>query len=58
LLERVLPQPYTPVAFEGYQHAKEQDTGREYTHRARAVTTMTKGGKAMPKQVIVYSQPG
>lgn len=33
VLPRVSPQPYTHLAFEGYQHAKERGKGREYNHR-------------------------
>jgi predicted DsbA family dithiol-disulfide isomerase len=33
VLPRVSPQPYTRLAFEGYQYAKEQGKGNEYNHR-------------------------
>lgn len=33
LLPRVSPQPYTHLAFEGYQYAKECGKAKEYNHR-------------------------
>lgn len=33
VLPRVSPQPYTHLAFEGYQYAKEKGKGNEYNHR-------------------------
>lgn len=33
ILPRVSPQPYTHLAFEGYQFAKEQGLGNAYNHR-------------------------
>lgn len=33
VLPKVSPQPYTHLAFEGYQYAKEQGKGNEYNHR-------------------------
>lgn len=33
VLPRVSPQPYTHLAFEGYQFAKEKGLGEAYTHR-------------------------
>ncbi|PTX19314.1 putative DsbA family dithiol-disulfide isomerase [Pontibacter mucosus] len=33
VLPKVSPQPYTHLAFEGYQFAKEQGLGEAYTHR-------------------------
>ena len=33
VLPSVSPQPYTHLAFEGYQYAKEQGLGEEYTDR-------------------------
>ncbi|MDX5483021.1 MAG: DsbA family oxidoreductase [Hymenobacteraceae bacterium] len=33
VLPKVSPQPYTHLAFEGYQYAKEQGLGKAYTHR-------------------------
>ncbi|WP_266204440.1 DsbA family oxidoreductase [Pontibacter kalidii] len=33
VLPKVSPQPYTHLAFEGYQFAKEQGKGEAYTHR-------------------------
>lgn len=33
VLPKVSPQPYTHLAFEGYQFAKEQGLGEVYTHR-------------------------
>ncbi|MFD0049579.1 DsbA family protein [Actinomycetes bacterium NPDC127524] len=33
VLPRVSPQPYTHLAFEGYQYAKEKDKGNEYNDR-------------------------
>ena len=37
VLPDVSPQPYTHLAFEGYQYAKEQDKGNEYNdHMLRA----------------------
>jgi predicted DsbA family dithiol-disulfide isomerase len=33
VLPRVSPQPYTHLAFEGYQYAREQGKGNEYNHR-------------------------
>jgi predicted DsbA family dithiol-disulfide isomerase len=32
-LPRVSPQPYTHLAFEGYQYAREHGKGNEYNHR-------------------------
>lgn len=32
-LPRVSPQPYTDLAFEGYQYARENGVGAKYTHR-------------------------
>ena len=32
-LPRISPQPYTHLAFEGYQHAKEHGKGNEYNDR-------------------------
>jgi predicted DsbA family dithiol-disulfide isomerase len=32
-LPKVSPQPYTHLAFEGYQYAKENGVGEKYTHR-------------------------
>ncbi|MHC2991561.1 2-hydroxychromene-2-carboxylate isomerase [Pontibacter sp. HJ8] len=32
-LPKVSPQPYTHLAFEGYQYAKENGVGAKYTHR-------------------------
>lgn len=32
-LPNVSPQPYTYLAFEGYQYAKENNKGNEYNHR-------------------------
>lgn len=33
VLPRVSPQPYTHLAFEGYQHAKEKGKANQYNHR-------------------------
>lgn len=33
VLPKVSPQPYTHLAFEGYQFAKQQGLGEAYTHR-------------------------
>ncbi|SDP49140.1 Predicted dithiol-disulfide isomerase, DsbA family [Litchfieldia salsa] len=33
VLPRVSPQPYTHLAFEGYQYAKEKGKANEYNHR-------------------------
>lgn len=33
VLPRVSPQPYTHLAFEGFQYAKEQGLANEYNHR-------------------------
>lgn len=33
ILPKVSPQPYTHLAFEGYQFAKNQGKGNEYNHR-------------------------
>ena len=33
ILPRVSPQPYTHLAFEGYQYAKEKGKANEYNHR-------------------------
>lgn len=33
VLPDVSPQPYTHLAFEGYQYAKEKGKGNEYNHR-------------------------
>jgi predicted DsbA family dithiol-disulfide isomerase len=33
VLPKVSPQPYTHLAFEGYQYAKEKGLGEAYTHR-------------------------
>lgn len=33
VLPKVSPQPYTHLAFEGYQYAKKQGKGNEYNHR-------------------------
>jgi predicted DsbA family dithiol-disulfide isomerase len=33
VLPRVSPQPYTHLAFEGFQYAKEQGKANEYNHR-------------------------
>ncbi|MCC9166211.1 DsbA family oxidoreductase [Pontibacter harenae] len=33
VLPKVSPQPYTHLAFEGYQYAKEKGKGEAYTHR-------------------------
>ena len=33
VLPNVSPQPYTHLSFEGYQYAKEQGKGEDYTHR-------------------------
>jgi predicted DsbA family dithiol-disulfide isomerase len=33
VLPNVSPQPYTHLAFEGYQYAKEKGKGNEYNHR-------------------------
>ena len=33
ILPKVSPQPYTHLAFEGYQYAKEKDKGNEYNDR-------------------------
>ncbi|MFD2247061.1 DsbA family oxidoreductase [Pontibacter ruber] len=33
VLPAVSPQPYTHLAFEGYQYAKEKGLGEQYTHR-------------------------
>ena len=33
VLPQVSPQPYTHLAFEGYQYAKEKGKGEAYTHR-------------------------
>lgn len=33
VLPDVSPQPYTHLAFEGYQYAKEQGKGNQYNHR-------------------------
>jgi predicted DsbA family dithiol-disulfide isomerase len=33
VLPRVSPQPYTHLAFEGYQYALEKGKGNEYNHR-------------------------
>lgn len=36
VLPKVSPQPYTHLAFEGYQYAKEKGKGNEYNHRMLA----------------------
>lgn len=36
VLPHVSPQPYTHLAFEGFQFAKEQGLGNEYNHRVLA----------------------